>query len=691
MTTQRLDIGGIQRTRESAASDPTYLAGQRMYAIGSLGGGIIPVGDEHLVGNMGGVWAHPFRVLAGWQLTLASGPQRHSLTEADECVVAWSHLERRWHTKSGLPIRWREWIAENRPVAYVELSVENTTGAEWRGALALEAVFDLRPCWFGGVEVGPTMLRSTPALIQAATDDWGHGWGAALGSRPEPARVSLDGTRATLHFSLHLAAGATETILVALVAEHTSGADGAAASLPDALLLGGYRLAERQAAYASVASGGTTLHTPDQALNEAWQLSKINLRALEADYPPALGRYFLAGLPEYPQLFGCDNTYTVAGALAAGFTATTISTLNELATVAWRQCGRVPHELTTNGRVFNPGNVQETPQFVIAAWDAVRWTGDLALLKRTYPLCREGMREYLLAGHGWHGAPYFWGDGMIERSGMGIFKLDVQCYTMRAFFALADMAAALGRPDEASAHRQLATEIRSAFEADWWLPDEEMYADSRHSNGRNQFDGHWTVILPVQLGIAAPDRAAKVLDRVLREWVNQWGLVHTREREERVWTLPTGLLALALFDRGRADEGLKLLHCIASTADVGLLGAFEELIPQGLCFIQLWSAGLLLEGIVAGLLGIKPDALNHSLTIAPNWPSGWDEVQLNGLNIGAHQIDLTLRPASLELRHQVGEHPLSVIWRSGDGEQRCVIVPGETKQLAANHHTEETQ
>ena len=128
---------------------------------------------------------------------------------------------------------------------------------------------------------------------------------------------------------------------------------------------------------------------------------------------------------------------------------------------------------------------------------------------------------------------------------------------------------------------------------------------------------------------------------------------------------PENITAIAMaLAYAEDDEGLKLLHCIASTADVGLLGAFEELIPQGLCFIQLWSAGLILEGIVAGLLGIQPDALNHSLTIAPNWPSGWDEVQLNGLNIGAHQIDLTLRPASLELRHRVGEHPLSVIWRS---------------------------
>lgn len=683
MTMQRLDIAGVQRSRETAANHPTYIAGQRMYAIGSMGGGIIAVGEEHLVGAMGGVWSHPCRVLAGWQLNIASGPERNTLNEAQECVMGWSQLDRLWHTRMGLPVRWREWIAETRPIAYVELQIENPLPEPWRGSLTLEAVFDLQPCWFGGVEVGPTSVRSTATVVQATTDDWATHWGAALGSNPEPSRISLEGTHAQLQYALSLATGESKTILVALVCDHVMGADGAVLTLHDALLLGNYRLTERQASYGRILTEGVTLHTPDQALNEAWILAKLNLLALEANYPPALGRYFLAGIPEYPQLFGCDTTYSVPGALAAGFSKTTLAALHQLADVAWRQCGRVPHELTTNGRIFNPGNVQETPQFVLAAWDAVRWTGDLRLLKDLYPLCREGVREYLMAGHGWHGAPYLWGDGMVERFGMGIFKLDVQCYAIRSLQVLGEMAERLNRPDEAASHRELAADMREAFEADWWLPEETMYADSRHSNGKNQLDGHWTVMLPVQLGIAAPDRASKVLERVMQEWVNEWGLVHTREREERVWTLPTGLLALALFQAGRPDDGLRLIHSIASTADVGLLGAFEELIPQGLCFVQLWSAGLVIEGIVSGLLGIEPDALAHTITINPQLPAAWPEVQLNDLRLGEHRLDLTIRNDGVHVHHRIGEVPLTVVWRPATSNRRIQITPGDTGEVLA--------
>lgn len=681
MTMQRLDIAGIQRTRESAANDPIYLAGQRMYAIGSLGGGIIAVGDEHLVGKMGGVWAHPFRVLAGWQLAITAGAEQQQLTEAAECIVAWSYLERCWQTEAGLPVRWREWIADDQPVAYVQLSIANPTNVEWRGTLALQAVFDLRPCWFGGGEITPTLLYSTGMLVQATNDDWANGWGAALGAQPHPNNIVLTDTQATLEFMLQLAPNASQTILLALVAEHTTGAEEAATLLPDALRLGAERLAERRANYDQAISAGVTLHTPDCALNEAWLLAKLNLRALEAHYPPALGQYFLAGIPEYPQLFGCDTTYTTVGALATGFRPSMVSALQELAAVAWRQCGRVPHELTTNGRVFNPGNIQETPQFVLAVWDAVCWTGDRELLERMYPLCCEGLTEYMTAGHSWPNTPYFWGDGMVERFGMGIFKVDVQCYAIRALFVLAEMAERLGDTDAAQAHRQRADQLHASFEADWWLPAETMYADSRHSDGRNQFDGHWTVMLPVQLGIASPERAAHVLERVVNQWVNQWGLVHTREREDRVWTLPTGLLALALFKHGRPNEALRLLHCIASTADVGLLGALEELIPQGLCFIQLWSAGLILEGVVSGLLGIHPDALAHTVIVAPQFPTGWDEVRLNGLTIGEHQLDLLAKPSSLHVHHCVGTHPLTVIWHTSTLQHRIEIIAGDTVEM----------
>jgi hypothetical protein len=190
-----------------------------------------------------------------------------------------------------------------------------------------------------------------------------------------------------------------------------------------------------------------------------------------------------------------------------------------------------------------------------------------------------------------------------------------------------------------------------------------MYADSLHTDGTPQFDGHWTVVLPLQLGMAEPARAHRSLERIEREWVNRWGLMHTREREELVWTLPTGLLALTAFRYNKPDLGLRLLQNIAETASYGTLGAFKELIPIGLCFVQLWSAGLYAQGIIEGLLGLNPLAHLHQLSITPCLPAGWPRARLSAVAVGAHTLTVEIWPDGLDIQHISGTEPLDLRYR----------------------------
>jgi glycogen debranching enzyme len=318
--------------------------------------------------------------------------------------------------------------------------------------------------------------------------------------------------------------------------------------------------------------------------------------------------------------------------------------------------------------VFHPGNTQETPQFAAACWDYFRWTGDLAFLRRVYPLCKEGIDDYMPAVWGPAGSLYPIGDGVVERHGMGSRKLDSTCYLYQALRALRDMAETLDLPDEARRYGSRLAELGRRFELDWWLEDERMYADSLHTDGTPQFDGHWTVVLPLQLGMADPDRARRSLERIEREWVNRWGLVHTREKEELVWTLPTGLLALTAFRYNRPELGLRLLQNIAETASYGTLGAFKELIPIGLCFVQLWSAGLYAQGMIEGLLGLHPLAHLHRLSIVPCMPASWPHARLKAVDVGAHTLSLELRPDGLDIQHASGPEPLDLRYRLPAGQ-----------------------
>lgn len=670
LTRREYTIGPHRLAAEgpAAASAPYLLAGPRLYAIGQASGAIAPIGAEHLQGEMGGIWAHPLKVADG--MTVALRAAGGAPLAGAEGVFSQTPVEVAWAWRCGdLRLHRRDRVLAGGPAYGALITVANEGSTTQSGTLEVVAHLKFLGCWFGGLAADGGAFRPAGALV-LGQDGLSPSWGLALGAAalPDEQRIAphAGGAQATLSYGFTLEPGAVRAWLLVLAVGQQGGPAEAEAlwhSLID-------RADEQfRAEPAALFEGLPALTAEEPDLARDFALAQANLRLLEADYP-ATGPYFLAGLPEYPQLFGCDTAYAVPGAAAAGFGATCRSALAALARYAQAACGRVPHEVTTNGRVFHPGNIQETPQLTLAVWDHLRWTGDLQLAESLFPTLREGMLAYLPA----IGGPdprYPLGDGMVERLGMGSRKLDSACYTIAGLRALARLAAALGDP-EAERYAARAAIYNADFENDWWLEGEGLYADSMHSDGRLQLDGHWTAVLPVQLGLAAPERARRVLARIEAEFVNQWGLVHTRAHEELVWTLPTGLLALAAFRHGRAARGLELARNIALTARQGALGAFKELIPEGLCFVQLWSAGLYLQAILEGLLGLDPDAPAHSLAVDPVMPEYLGPVAVRGLTVGQHRLNLTIAPGALRLEHRDGPRPLTVIYAGNP----VAVAPG---------------
>lgn len=688
MVAQSLEYGPIHLASRDQQPAPYYVAGRHLYAIGMTDGMFGPVGDEHLVGEMGGVWAHPLKFLDGWYLAvLSDGGQLEAIT----CDAFEGHLsDVVMHYHYGpITIERCDFVATDSAVLTCLLRIRNKSQATWSGTLCFISQVNLLPSWFSGWTTGQVLLEVVDVGVIGKSSEHPDAWGFLFGSFVEPDAVLLrdsgDKKQVIFQFGVHLEANQSIEHEVMLVCEQQNGWR-QAEKIYGNVRGTGYGLRDQaRTHFQSVMQEGVVLQTPDERINEGWVLAKANVNLLVAEYLPYLKSYLAAGIPEYPHLFGCDSTYSVAGVTGSGFGDIMRSALSTLGQYAERACGRVPHEITTNGRVFHPGNTQETPQFAIAVWDYVRWTGDWAFLKAMYPVCEQGVMQYVPAF--WNSAieGYPMGDAMVERGGMGPMKLDSTCYLGRAWASLAAMAYALALP-EASLYKERETEWRQRFERDWWIEEQGLYADSLHPDGPQQLDGHWTQVVPVQLGIADWERSRIVLETLKRDFTNRWGLVHTRNKEERVWTLPTGLLALAAAQYGQAEWAVDLLTNIAITAQYGMLGTFKELIPEGLCFVQLWSAGLFLQGVLEGLCGLSPDALEHRLTIQPALPHSWPSIRLTGLNIGEHRIDLTLSNTSCEIKHQAGRHPLFVELRtrSFDSSASCsqTIPVGNKAHLA---------
>jgi glycogen debranching enzyme len=667
VTLQRYFIDDDVWESEATPTTPVFISGQRIYAITTIGGVRHPFGEWHLRDNMGGVWAHPLRILDGWALALEMDGIVAPLDHAVCCDLFGAYITRHF-TVGTLTLEWTEFAVDDQPHYYATLLARNDGAAPVNATVLLRAEADLRFCWFGGVAPAEPEMRVLSDGVAWRAADAYAGVTVTLVSA-SPAAWEISGRMAQARFPLIVQPGEALALQWRLAVQRDD------ASPPGNVLRAAVdALSSKIALYRTITSA-IRLETPDQDINRCWQVARQNIHMLRADYRPALAPYLLAGLPEYPQLFGCDTTYSVPGVVAGGFADIAHSALEELGRYAWRACSRVPHEITTNGRVYHPGNIQETPQFAVACWDYVRWSGDLDFLERMYPICVEGLEHFsaTLEGRG-----YPIGDGVVEVPGMGACKLDVVCYLYQALTTLRDMALTLGRPGDAVRFAGYAGELAARFESDWWIEQEGMYADSLHLNGQPQFDGHWTVLLPVLTGIAAPERAQRVLHRIVREWVNEWGMVHTRSADMRVWTLPTGLLALAVFRHGDADTGIQLLRNIGATARYGTLGTLKELIPQGLCFIQLWSAALFVQGITEGVFGLTPLAQRRELVIEPRLPSGWSGATLHGLRVGDQTLELHVTPEYAEIRLLKGDTPLLARYRAAADQpwREARITPG---------------
>jgi hypothetical protein len=665
---------------------PYFLAGRKMYSVGMTTGDLQPIGAEHLVGEMGGLWAHPIKVADGLTLLITEPDGTKPMAHSIELIELLSHVEWRYRL-GGMEVKRRDFIVEEHAAYFSTLTLRNAGARPRSGQLHLHVWLKFLGNWFGGMATGGGEYWLDDTVLLGYDRLWQGRWGVACGTTVAPERCLIEprsvGRLVMLTYPFTINPGRSQTWEFLLTADHERGHDGARHLFSQLAGHGEKLLTEKVEHYHHKVFGGAALETPDRAVNCSFALAKANLLLLTADYGPVLPPYFLAGVPEYPQLFGCDTEYTIPGATASGFADISKSALLALADYGTRACGRIPHEITTNGRVFHPGNTQETPQFAAACWDYFAWTGDIVFLRRVYPLCKEGIDEYMPAIWGGGGNLYPIGDGVVERPSMGARKLDSTCYLFQALRALCDMAEALELPEEARRYAARADELARRFEIDWWIEEEGMYADSLHTDGRPQFDGHWTVVLPLQLGMAGEDRARRALERIEHEWVNRWGLMHTRGREESVWTLPTGLLALTAFRYGLPSSGIRLLQNIADTASYGTLGAFKELIPIGLCFVQLWSAGLYIQGIMEGLLGLRPLAHMHRLAISPRLPSAWPVVRMREMEVGAHVLNLEMTPASLEVHHVGGPELLDLRYSlpENSGPLQHAIAYGPIPQI----------
>lgn len=689
---QQLYWGEIRQARPSAPDTPFTTTGRQLYVIGDIDGGFRPRSnpydlytfgkpqpDDPLADRQQGVWAQPVKALNGYTFVVESSGVSWPLIDAERFTQTFTDVQFEYRRDTLTATR-TDFVPQDRPALFTTLTLRNNGTQAIDIQVTFFAYFDLRDAQFTTLadcpNQGETVQVEGEKLVARA---WQlpDKWAVIVGGTERPAEVQIvagqDGHPVgVLKYTVRLETGAEREWTIGTVVEIESGSAVALKNLEEWLPLRESLLAEKQLLYAELLVNGPRFHSPDERFNTAFDLARANLQLLEAE-SQVLGRFFYAGLETFPFWFSADGGYDIPGLLAAGLTQ---AGKNHLAIgTKFDALGGVPHQRSPSGAIVAQGNAAETPLWVIALWEAYRWTGDREYLDMVYPAAVHGLLDYTLGTLDRDRDGYPSGPGLIEREDMGAEKLDSAAYTWAALRALAQMAEAMGDTETAAHARARGDEVAAGFDAAWWDPAEGTYSISlEESDNSRRPVPHWAVIVPLEVGLASSEHAATTFTTLQEKYLNQWGLKHTVGDDERVWTLPTATLSRAAYLYRQAGLGFQMLQLLSATLDHGSIGMYHELIPDGLSFLQLWSAATFLRGVVEDLMGVQVRADLHAVRLAPQLPAGWEAAELERLIFGGHMITARATHDSLIVTHISGPAPLTITYRASDGCELSAVV-----------------
>ncbi|MCR9131541.1 MAG: glycogen debranching protein [bacterium] len=686
---------------------PFVTAGNRVYMVGHQNGTFPPLG-WHIDGEMGGIWNHPIKLMDGISAALTFDFSDPIMLNNASSFTNYPYANRHDYHLPDKDVEVQQWnyVPDDLEGIIIEYVFKNNSDNKLNFQLEFTAYSDLRPTWLGE----RTNMIDAADSAELHDDlilfkDIENPWFAAYTSDGTPTSAATyesthpgKGIAASQTFDLTVDANSSITHRFYISGSYTD-KESALETLerlkenPHELLI------SKRDRYAALQEQ-TKLTIPDKELQETFEWLKYNSDWLVRTVPE-IGSGIGAGIPDYPWWFGVDSEYALQGYMMIGQTKAVYDTIELLDSVsnAVNGNGRIIHEMSTNGAVFNPGNINETPQFATLIWQIYRWNGDREFLERYFPTIEAGL-DWLLAENDDNNNLFPDGYGMMEIHGLSSEMIDVASYTQKAFIDAAYMADELGKPDLAASYREKATELAKRINEEFWSEEFASYADfigtdeqalhliddaiiradtlnkpwaveelkatrqailDNPSDKERPFVVHhnWVVNTPMEVGIADPEKALIALETA-ENFVNPFGMFVTGiDRDESagsddgsfqgskifsytgaVMTLPTGVQVVAENNYGRPDQALNYLQRMTRTFSYALPGSMYEVSPDYGMMTQAWNIYSYAVPIISQFFGVQPMASEQTIYLKPQMPSSWDEAKLENVLIGDKTFSL---------------------------------------------------
>src|SRR5258708_2713818 len=405
-----------------------------------------------------------------------------------------------------------------------------------------------------------------------------------------------------------------------------------------------------------------------------------------------------AGLPWFVALFGRDTLIVSLQTMIvypefAGGALEVLGQLQAKARDDYRDAepGKILHELRYGELAHfkaiphTPyyGTADATPLYLVALHAAWRATGDRALIERHLPNAEaclmwidkygdrdgDGFQEYQTrssAGYenlGWKdsGDAVMYPDGTLVRGPKALCEL--QGYVYDAWLRMAEIYDELDNKPRANALRKKATVLFKKFNEAFWDERSGFYAYALDGEKKKVLSVVSNVGHCLWSGIIAPERAGKVVKRLMREdmW-SGWG-IRTLSADHpsfnpynyqtgAVWPHDNSLIALGMRRYGFAAEAAAVARDISRAASHFLLNQLPELYGGlqrdptnfpvqylGANVPQAWAAGTPFM-LLQAMLGLRQDAPRGKLYVDPALPDWLPDVTLMDLRLGRRRFDI---------------------------------------------------
>ena len=694
--------------KQAYLSSPYVTAGNRLYMVGHQDGSFPELG-WHIKGEMGGIWNHPIKLMDGFDIGLTWEDHTTMLNNADTFTnypMANAHYFS--IPEKGLVVKRWQFVPDDIEGIFVQLEIENQNTQKQGFSVDFIGHSDLRPTWLG--ERTNMLDAKDEAEFNEGIQGWlikdvNNPWFVGYASDTKPKTHSTTertfngkGTANRLQYALELDPKETQTLNFAISGSFNSKQE-AINTLKTILTDWPNRFEEKRKRYEALANK-TKLTLPDKKLQQTFEWLKYNCDWLVRTVP-GLGTGIGAGIPDYPWYFGVDSEYALMGYMAIGQDDVVYRTIQLLDSVsnAVNGNGKIIHEMSTNGAVFNPGNINETPQYASLIWQIYQWNGDMEFLEKYFPTIEKGL-AWLLKENDADGNGFPEGFGMMEIHGLDSEMIDVAAYSQKGFADAAKIADALGDTALADSYASTANILKEKINEEFWSEDFNSYADfigtdeqalhliedaivradtlnkpwaiaemeetkkfilQNPSPKARPFVLHhnWVVNTPMEVGIADSSRAIKALETA-KQFVNPFGMFVTGiDRDASagsndgayeappiftytgaVMTLPTGVQARAENNYGRPNEALEYLERMTRSFSYALPGSMYEVSPDFGMMVQAWNIYSFAYPMVHQFFGIQPNATAKEITISPQMPDKWHKASLENIKVGDNTISI---------------------------------------------------